>query len=156
MKRLFPTVTFVTLLFVSPLIQADGDRAAQIEQRMEEAKARLNLSEEQLDQMAPVLEKSMEKRQAIFSNYGIDLESGNGSGRRLGFRQARAMKQELEAVRAETLNELDGILNDEQLDEFKRMQEERKGEMRERIRGGASQGSRWQPMTAKDRVFSRN
>jgi hypothetical protein len=44
------------------------------------------------------------------------------------------MRQELETVRADTLDELEGILNDEQLDEFKRIQEERKAEMRERMR----------------------
>jgi hypothetical protein len=122
---------------------------------MEEAKARLNLSDDQLDRMAPVLEESIEAQRRILSRYGIDLERRNGSKGKLGLRQARSMRQELEAVRADTLSELEGILNDDQLDEFERMQEERKAEMREHIRGGSSQRSRWQASPTAGRGPSR-
>ncbi|MGD8695948.1 MAG: hypothetical protein PVJ12_02475, partial [Gammaproteobacteria bacterium] len=117
---------------------AQEDRAAQVEQRIEEAKARLNLTDEQLDQMTPVLEESMAARQSILSSYGIDLENRSGSAKKLGLRQARAMRKELDVVQADTLDALGRILNDEQMEEFKRMQEERKAEMRERILGRRS------------------
>ena len=48
--------------------------------------------------------------------------------------KAGALKQELEVVREDTLEAVDDILTDEQLEEFKRMQEETKAEVRRRIR----------------------
>jgi hypothetical protein len=48
------------------------------------------------------------------------------------------MRKELDVVQADTLDALGRILNDEQMEEFKRMQEERKAEMRERILGRRS------------------
>ncbi len=46
----------------------------------------------------------------------------------------RAMKKELDAVRAETLTAVEKILTDEQFKEFKSIQEERRREMRNRLR----------------------
>jgi hypothetical protein len=141
MKQLLTNAVFMTVVVVSPLTLAQDDRAAQVEQRMEETKARLNLTDDQFVQIAPVLKNSMEAQRRILSKYGIDPESAGGFKGKLAPRQARAMREELESVRADTLKKLAATLNDEQLDEFKRMQEERKAEMRERIRGGAGRGS---------------
>jgi hypothetical protein len=46
----------------------------------------------------------------------------------------RAMSQEMEVVRSDTRAALDPILSDAQMAEFDRMQEERKAQMRERVR----------------------
>ena len=135
MNRLLTAAFLTALALVTTPSLAQEDRAAQVEQRIEEARTRLDLTDEQLDRMAPVLEESMEARRRILSSYGIDLEDRSGPDKRIGLRQARAMRKELDVVQADTLNALAGILNDEQMDEFKRMQEERKAEMRERIRG---------------------
>lgn len=136
MNRILTTATLMILVLVSPpALAVEDDRAAQFEQRMEHIRDRLNLTDEQVDETAPVLEKSMQKQQGILSSYGIDLQSSGSTGR-LGIRRARAMKQELDVVRADTLDALEGILNDEQLGEFKLIQQERQAEMRERIRGG--------------------
>ena len=131
-------VALVVLGFAGQLTTAETTRTPEAEQRLAQAQARLNLSEEQLDQMAPVLEESLAERRTILSSYGINLDNPGNSSQRPGFRQARAMRGELEAVRADTLARLEGILSKEQLDEFKRMQEEQRAEMRERIRGGTS------------------
>jgi len=117
---------------------AADDQAAQAQQRLAAAKERLDLSDEQLDQLAPVLEKSMAAQRRVLASYGIDLENRNGAGNRPGLRQARAMRKEMNAVKSDTLAEVNKILTDAQLKEFKRMQEERQAEMRQRIRGARS------------------
>jgi len=144
MKRLLSNTVIVTLALISPFALASSDRMAQVEQRMEEARERLNLSDEQLDQMTPVIEESMRKRRAILSSYGIDSENRKNVKGKLGLRKALAMKKELDEVRADTLQGLDGVLTDEQLQEFKLMQAERQSEMRERIRGASTQRSGFQ------------
>jgi hypothetical protein len=78
----------------------------------------------------------MATQQRILARYGIDLENSSGPSTRLRPREAMTLRRELEAVRAETLEILDGILTEEQFEEFRQIQEERNAEMRERIRGG--------------------
>ena len=139
MNKALTTTSCLILLLIGSLSHAADDRAAQAEQRIEEAKLRLNLSDEQLEQLTPVLEQSVDAQRTIMASYGIDLDDLNDPGapkQRLGFRQAREMRGEMEAVRANTFGQLEGILTDEQLDEFRRMQEERRAEMRKRIQAG--------------------
>jgi len=135
MTRILSTAILCFIVLFSPLILAGTDQALQLEQRLEQAKARLGLTDGQVEQMAPVLQKSMEKQQSILSSYGIDLVGQSDPAQTLGIRKAMAMKQELDVVRADTLVAVEDILTDEQFDEFKRLQRERQAEMRERIRG---------------------
>jgi hypothetical protein len=135
MTRILSTAIICFIVLFSPLILAGTDQAPQLEQRLEQAKARLGLTDGQVEQMAPVLQKSMEKQQSILSSYGIDLVGQSDPAQTLGVRKAMAMKQELDVVRADTLAAVEDILTDEQFDEFKRLQRERQAEMRERIRG---------------------
>jgi len=134
MKSLFATVSLIALVFASPLSTANEDRAADLEGRMQEAQARLNLSDAQIDQMAPIMERAMQAQKDIMARYGMDPESRNGSGNRPGLRAMRAMKQEIAVVRSDTRAALEPILSDGQMAEFQRMQEERKDEMRDRVR----------------------
>ena len=136
MNRIITTSATVLFMTFSLLAFAQDDRTAQFEQRMEEARTRLDLSDEQVEAFSPVLKESITEQRRILSNYGVNLDDPSDTAGRLRLRQARAMRKELEAVRADTQSALKPILNDEQLDEFQRMQEERRAEMRERIRGG--------------------
>jgi Spy/CpxP family protein refolding chaperone len=123
------------VLAIQP-VWADSDRKVHFEERLAEAKDRLDLSDEQLEQVKPVMQEAAEAQRSILARYGIDLEAEGGPGNALGMREARKLRQDLSKVRAETLEKLDGILTDEQLDEFKKMQEERRQEMKKRIRAG--------------------
>jgi Spy/CpxP family protein refolding chaperone len=134
MKSLFVTVSLITLVLASPLSTAKEDRAADLKGRMQEAQARLNLSDAQIDQMAPIMERAMQAQKDIMARYGMDPEDRNGSGSRPGLREMRAMKQEMAVVRSDTRAALEPILSDAQMAEFQRMQEERKAQMRERVR----------------------
>ena len=134
MRGILTTALLVSLMLVNQQGFADDDRAAQFEQRMEQTRERLQLTDEQAEQMAPILEESMVARRNILSKYGIDLERRSARSQRLGLSKAGALKQELEVVREDTLEAVDDILTEEQLEEFKRMQEEQRAEMRERMR----------------------
>ena len=133
MKPILAAVSLMTLVLASPLSTASEDRAAELKGRMQEAQARMNLSDAQIDQMAPIMERAMQAQKDIMARYGMDPENRNGSGRRPGLREMRAMKQELAVVRSDTNAALEPILSDAQMAEFQRMQEERKAQMRERM-----------------------
>ena len=118
-----------------PAAQAEEDRVAQFEERIAETKARLKLSDEQVEQLTPVLRSGFEAQMAELKKYGIDLQNEDPDSReKLGFRDARKLRKETETVRANMSKEVEKILSEEQFAEFKELQAERQKEMREMIK----------------------
>jgi len=108
--------------------------ATALEEFFLEAKARLDLDDQQVEAVRPILQSSFRARQAILETHGIDLESRKPPAQKLGFRQMRSMARELDKVRSNTSTQLRSILTKEQMNEYVRMQNERKSEMRQRLR----------------------
>lgn len=114
---------------------AEQDRATQFEQRLVETQSRLNLTDKQREQIRPTLEQSVASSRKVLQKYGVDPENP-GKSKRLGFKDARNMNRELEAVRQDTLKKLGAVLTDEQVAEYQQIQQERKAAMRQRMRQG--------------------
>lgn len=93
----------------------------QIQQRIEELKERLDLTPEQIEQMRPVLEEELEKLKAVRAKY-----SGDSQSRGAKLRIAR----ELRAVRSSADDRLRRILSKQQMDEMKKIREERRARLR--------------------------
>ena len=129
-------VAFLALVVVVPTAFAEDAPPAQFEQRLEDARLRLDLSDDQLALVRPILEKSRSEQQAIMASYGVDLENPGSPAEKLGLRKARAMRKELNAVQQATLAELDDVLTEAQLEDYKQMQDARRKEMRARMREG--------------------
>ena len=111
------------------------DRLAKAKQQVEQIKTRLNLTDKQKEQVTPIFETNMSKRQTILSDYGIDLDSYEiKSGEKLGFRKARKLKSEMEELREQTKTQLENVLTDEQLAEYEEIQEEIASKIRSRVR----------------------
>ena len=102
--------------------------------QMQKTIERLELTDEQLEQVKPVLQGAASEQQKILASYGMDPQSRQNATSKPGIRKMRAMRSEMDAVRENTLSELGPILSDEQMEEFKLIQEERQAEMRERMR----------------------
>ncbi|MEM1412083.1 MAG: hypothetical protein AAGH19_06960, partial [Pseudomonadota bacterium] len=112
---------------------ADEDRAAMAQAQMQETIERLELTDDQLEQAKPVLQSAASEQQEILKRYEMDPESRENATSKPGFRQLRAMRKEMTAVRENTLEALDPILSEAQMEELKLIQEERRAEMRARI-----------------------
>jgi len=120
---------------VLPAAQAQEDRAAQFEERLAETKARLNLSDEQVEQLTPIFWSGFEAQMAVLEKHGIDLQNMDpDSQKKLGFRDARILRKEMEAVRDDMSDEVEKILSEEQFAEYKEIQAERREKMRETIK----------------------
>lgn len=120
-----------------PEAEAD-ERLAELQQTLEAAREQLRLSDEQIDQLLPLLRESFEGTMTVLEEHGINIQSltEGSSSRRLNLRQLRALRRDLDAIQEamfEKIEEL-GFLNEEQFDEFKKMQEEQRGALRERLR----------------------
>lgn len=92
-------------------------------ERVERARERLQLTDEQAPQVEAILRESAEKRRAVLEKYPLG-ES------RLSPRQARTLKRELEAIRRDTRASLAEVLTPQQLEEYDRIQSELRAEVR--------------------------
>ena len=112
------------------------DRAAQVERRIETARERLALTDEQAEAVVPILKAGAEKQAAVLDRHGIDLDSRarRDGEARLGLRALRKLRGEMDAVRAETIEQLADVLTGEQVDEYRKIQDENRSEMRRRFR----------------------
>lgn len=132
------SIALVALLAAVPALSAPSAQQrhlteaqiAEIEQRFEEIRERLNLTDEQRTAMEPILRRSFAERIGILEKYGV---SRNG-GERPGFRQLRAMRKELEAAREQTERELSAVLDRGQMAEYRAIQDENRQAVRDRIR----------------------
>lgn len=98
-------------------------QTAQVQQRLEEIKERLALTPEQIEQIRPVLEDELRKLQEL-----RDKSSGPEQGRRAKRRMARELR-EIQRTADERLSK---ILTKQQMDEMKKIREERRAELRAR------------------------
>ena len=97
-------------------------------------KDRLNLTEEQSEKFEPIILYQWEKRMAVMKKHGISRES-NLSKKKIGFRQLREIKKDMDKINKEIEKKLIKVLNNDQLLEYKKIQEENRIEMRARLRG---------------------
>jgi len=109
--------------------QTAEEAQAQLEARVEETAARLDLTPEQKAELAPILMDSMEKRDAILEEAGIQ------SGTRPKPQQLMAMRSELQALQKDTIEQVSAVLTEEQMEEFMLIQQERADEMRAQMQG---------------------
>ena len=94
---------------------------------------RLKPTDNQNDQLMPIFLDIFQKRQSIMKKNGVDLKS-RSSGERIGMKQLRSIKKEMDKLNKQTIKQLEKVLSKEQLNEFKKFQEEQRAEMRNRLR----------------------
>ena len=96
-------------------------------------KDRLNLTEEQSEKFEPIILYQWEKRMAVMKKHGISRES-NLSKKKIGFRQLREIKKDMDKINKEIEKKVIKVLNKDQLVEYKKIQEENRIEMRARLK----------------------
>jgi Spy/CpxP family protein refolding chaperone len=136
MKNWMALVTMFGLLAsltTSQAQQADPDRLDELDARIEQTRQRLNLTDEQSVQIDPILESNFHASMLVLESHGIDLSVPREQRARPNFREMRAIGKELQAVREETAEEMAEILTEEQMEEYRKIQVERRAEMREQI-----------------------
>ncbi|HNR11736.1 MAG TPA: hypothetical protein PKM59_00310 [Thermodesulfobacteriota bacterium] len=111
------------LLVFAPVFSSwaqDGSNADAFAQKFQE---RLQLSDEQMEQLRPIISEDMAKRKAILQKY-------QGHGQQ-GY---RPMRGELDSLNADTEGKMSQILSAEQMEEYKKLRQEQVERMRERAR----------------------
>lgn len=128
MTRLAACVALV-LLSAGPAVarQEAGSQpqGTQVRQRLDEISQRLALSPEQIEQMRPILEDEMQKLKALREKH-----DAGGQNRRAKLKMAR----ELRDIQNAADEQFEKILSKEQMDELKKIRQERREQLRERAR----------------------
>ena len=95
--------------------------------------SRLKLTDNQNDQLMPIFLDIFQKRQRIMKKNGVDIKS-RSSGERIGMKQLRSIKKEMDKLNKQTMKQLEKVLSKVQLNEYKKFQEEQRYEMRNLLR----------------------
>lgn len=122
------------LIFTSGAASAETSKEQKLValiEHAENAKGRLNLSEEQEKQINPIVEASRDKKIAILERYGF----GKGKKPTLSLRTKIKLGKEMKAVRKDTEKALSRYLTPDQLKEYKKIQDESRSLMKKAMNG---------------------
>ena len=92
----------------------------------------LDLTEEQSEKFKPIYFDHREEVQNLLKKNGIDLYTGSFE-KRIGIRQLRSIKRGMDKLYRANNAQLVGILNKEQIKEYKKTQEKLRIEIRDRL-----------------------
>ena len=130
-KYVLRLVLIVAIFGANSVWSEQGAKAAE---KLEETKVRLNLTDDQIVSIKPILIEDLAQKNQVLLEHGIDLESGKRPTGGMNFREARALANDMDSVREKTVKELSVYLSDEQIEEYKKIQKENKEKIRERIK----------------------
>ena len=111
-----------------------SEQGAKAAEELEETKVRLNLTDDQFVSIEPILIEDLAEKNQVLLEHGINLESGERPTGGMNIRKARALANDMGSVREKTIEKLSVYLSDEQIQEYKKIQEENKEKIRERIK----------------------
>ena len=139
--RITACLLLITVLACSPTRTARGGMGSPRggmtlprqtpEEIMATMKERLNLTEEQEAKVKPIIDEQCEARDEIIAKY-------RGQGRD----SRRSMRSEMQALQEGTEEKLSTVLTEEQLEEYRKMQEEQRQKMREQKKQRMGRGRR--------------
>lgn len=96
---------------------------------------RLNLTDEQSIEFAPIIHEHMEKILAVMMKHGINPDQ-TVLREQINFRLLRTIKSEMDEINSQTEQKLYDMLTKEQFNEFKKVQGELRSEMINNLRNG--------------------
>jgi ribosomal protein S13 len=123
--KLIMGLMIVSLTMAMPAVGFQGKNAMDPESIVSDLTTRLDLSDEQVVEIRPVIEDHAEKRRAIFDKY-----------RAQGNQNQSAIRNEMDAVRQETHARLEKILSAVQMAEYQSYRKEQRQKMRGQGKGG--------------------
>jgi Spy/CpxP family protein refolding chaperone len=123
----------LTVLGLPSTAVSQGDPAefSVFQEQMLETATRLDLSEAQRAELEPLLLDHFEKTRRLLERHGLDEPYESRPGRR----QMLALSRDLRPLRERMDREVAAILSEEQMTEFREIQEERRDQMRARFQG---------------------
>lgn len=123
----------LAVILCTATLAAQADRHDRVQERMAETRARLDLTDEQIEKLKPILQTHFEEQRATLERYEVDLANRDRS-RQLNPQTLRALRTELDEQSVVTEERLTDVVTAGQLAEFRKIREERAEARRERFR----------------------
>jgi hypothetical protein len=125
MKLRIATFAFMFLTLAPAFATQTGtsDQTEEFRERLQEIRERLALAPDQEERVRPVLMEEMQKLKALREKYGNESQN-----RRTTVKMARELKE----IRSAADDQLKQILTKRQMDELKKIREERRDELKSR------------------------
>jgi Spy/CpxP family protein refolding chaperone len=133
--RILAKIVFALSMSAAVADDTPPEREALAEQArtaFDEIAAELDLTAEQEEQVRGILEDNTEQREALMQEFESIRASNDSRRGKLG--QLRDLRGEMQALTETTRSELSEILDDEQMATFNAIAEQRKAELRDRMR----------------------
>jgi len=129
MKSKTVGIFVLSLSLLVPAIQAAQEKARQpdpeqLRERLEQIKSRLKLTPEQVEQIRPVLRQELQKLKTVRDKY-----NGRDQNRRTRLQMAR----ELRDIQGAADDQLRKILSKKQMEEMKKIRQEWRQQVRDRL-----------------------
>jgi Spy/CpxP family protein refolding chaperone len=110
-------ICLISTILVANAFSFEGRRGPDPEKMLSHLTEELALSDDQANQIRPLLEAQAEKRQKLFS------ESSSGGDR-------RAMREQMRAIHEETDKQIESILTPEQVEQFQELRKRMRSKKR--------------------------
>lgn len=135
-----PVALFVLMLLLHPVglhAQTGGDRPdaeaiqEQMAARFDSLATHLNLTDAQAEQVKPILRQSLQERRARLASFRDEAEDKGRRGKR---RALRSLRNDMKEIDEETIDQLDDILSEEQMDAYIGYRDAQREKMRDELR----------------------
>lgn len=114
--------------------QESVDGASQAQKRIDGMRERLDLSEQQMEQLRPVFEQGAKRRQEVLASFGVDTTDTQAGLAKLSGEDKRKLRNEMRVLGNQTKKQLEGILSEEQLELFRELVAEQRTALRQRAK----------------------
>ncbi|MEM1093534.1 MAG: hypothetical protein AAGJ10_02940 [Bacteroidota bacterium] len=132
------TLACVLLLFAVPLHAQTAAPAEitpeRIAQQVDADLDQLSLTEAQRETVRPIMTSAFAERLVVMEKHGVNPAQMQ-SGKRPGLRTLRRMKKDMDALNKATEEELEAVLTEEQMAQWRTIEKERQDRMRAQLRG---------------------
>lgn len=129
--KIYLIPTFLIILSLSSTVIAEDD-VISMDDAYSKLVANLDLTLEQSEKFKPIYFDHREKLQNLLKKNGIDLYTGSFE-KRIGIRQLRSIKRGMDKLYRANNALLVGILDKEQIKEYKKIQEKQRVDLRDRL-----------------------
>lgn len=116
-----------------PIVKQREAAAERISTQVKVALERLQLNDEQREEVRSIIEANFEQRLAVLQKHGVNPKNRDAA-KRPSIRKMLALRNDLGKVGNKTEKELGKVLSDDHMKVWKKLEEERREQMRERLR----------------------
>lgn len=114
--------------------ESAGNAESRAQKRIEDMRERLQLTDQQVEQLRPVFEQGAQRRREVLDSFDVDRSDMQASVTKLSGTDKARLQKEMRVIGKETRTQLEEILSEEQLELYGKLVQEQRAELRKQAR----------------------